>query len=306
MKTQRKLVTAIVEDAYGDGKAATATVRAMNLKPTLLNTSKIEKPTIKPGFGHDAVVQAGANVALEFEMDLAGSGVAGTAPGFGELLRGCGFSETISAGTSVTYDPISENQDSLSIFYYHDGDLHQLKGARGDVSLNLQTLDKPTLKFNFTGIYVPVSAASLPASAFAPSADVLPVSKSTTGVMTLDGENLALSQLELSVGNTVVYRNLVNKEEVNINDRKSTLKAQFDRPNVASKDWFASVMNGDSGPLNITHGSVAGNIVQISAGKVQPTEVADADNDGQSQLDMTARLLSPSGSGDDEFSLIFT
>lgn len=305
MKTNRKILTAIVEDTYADGKPATIAVNVSNIKPTLLSTSKIESPNIKPGFGHDPVSHAGANAALEFEMDLSGSGTLGTEPAMGTFLKGCGFSETIDAGVSVTYDPVSENQDSLSLFFYYDGDLHQLKGARGDASINLRQLDRPTIKFTFTGIYVPVTNAAMPTPTFAPAADVVAVTKATTELMTISGETLALSQCELSVGNTVGYRNLVNLEEVNITDRKSGLKLQFDRPNVSVKDWFAHVLDGEKGPFAARHGKAPGNIIEINAGAAQPTEVSDSDADGVAQLEMTTRLLSPSGLGDDEFAIVF-
>jgi hypothetical protein len=301
MRSNRKIITAIVEDVYGDGKAAPTALEVSNVKPTLLNTSKIESPNIKAGFGHDKVALAGANVGLEFEMDLAGSGTAGTAPAFGECLRACGFSETIAAGTSTKYSPVSENQDSLSLYFYYDGDVHQIKGARGEVSINIRNLDRPTIKFNFTGIYVPVTSASLPSPSFAISAGVVPVSKSTTDV----GHDLILSQFELTVGNTIAYRNLVNLEEVIITDRKSTLKLQIDRPNVSSKDWFSHAMQADTAELILTHGKTAGNIVEINLAKIQVTEIGDGEAEMVAQLDATARCLSPSGQGDDEYTFTF-
>jgi hypothetical protein len=305
MKTNRQILTAIVESVYANGEAATVAVNVSSVKPTFLNTSKIESANIKPGFGHDRVSHAGANVALEFEMDLAGSGTLGTAPAFGPFLLACGFSQTIEAGVSVAYEPVSENADSLSMFYYHDGDLHQIKGARGDCTINLRQLDRPTIKFTFTGIYVPVVAGALPTPTFAPSAPVVAVSKASTELMTLDGQTLALSQCELTVGNTVGYRNLVNLEEVNITDRKSGLKLNFDRPNVVTKDWFDAVLSAETSVFNARHGKVAGNIIEILAGAAQPTEISPGDADGVAQIEMTARLLSPSGLGDDEFTLTF-
>ena len=44
-------------------------------------------------------------VEVTFEVEMAGSGTAGTAPAFGPLLKACGNSETIVTDTSVTYAP---------------------------------------------------------------------------------------------------------------------------------------------------------------------------------------------------------
>ncbi len=305
MNAHRSLLTAIIEDAYGDGKAATAALQVLNVKVTALSTSKIENTTMKTGFGHDAVLQAGANTQLEFEVALAGSGAAGTAPAFGSYLRACGLAENISVGTSVTYDPASTDLDSLSMFYNMDGEVHQLKGARGDVSISLKALDKPTLKFTFTGIYVPVVASALPTPAWADTAQPVPVANGTT---TMGGDLSAtpVSNLEMTIGNTVAYRNLINLEEVLIKERKSGLKVTFDRPAIATKNWFADVLAGTSTAITINHGKTAGNKFELSAAKIQPTELQLGEAENTNQLDLTARLLSVGGSGDDEFSLVFT
>ncbi|MCK7495178.1 MAG: hypothetical protein MZW92_31855 [Comamonadaceae bacterium] len=42
---------------------------------------------------------------LTFDVEIKGSGAAGTAPELGVLLKGCGFGETVVAVTSVTYAP---------------------------------------------------------------------------------------------------------------------------------------------------------------------------------------------------------
>jgi hypothetical protein len=70
---------------------------------------------------------------LRFEVELKGSGSPGVAPEWGELMRACGFDETIVPGTSVTYTPASSGIPSITLALYMDGLLTKLWGARGTV-----------------------------------------------------------------------------------------------------------------------------------------------------------------------------
>jgi len=46
---------------------------------------------------------------IAFEVSIAGSGTAGTAPSWGPLLKACGFYESLVASTSATYGPRTAN-----------------------------------------------------------------------------------------------------------------------------------------------------------------------------------------------------
>jgi hypothetical protein len=62
---------------------------------------------------HPGVFRAAAPIptleegVVEFDVDLVGSGTAGTAPAWGPLIQACAFAEVIVASTSVTYNPVS-------------------------------------------------------------------------------------------------------------------------------------------------------------------------------------------------------
>ena len=61
---------------------------------------------IRAYFGNSEQLPAGIHSELDFEVELAGSGAAGTAPAWGPLIRACGMSETITAATDVKYAPV--------------------------------------------------------------------------------------------------------------------------------------------------------------------------------------------------------
>lgn len=94
---------------------------------------------------------AGSLMSITFDVEIKGSGSAGVAPEVGVLLLGCGCSETVVGGTSVTYKQVSSGHQSLTIHYYSDGVWHAITGARGTFSLAMNNGEVGKLSFTFTG-----------------------------------------------------------------------------------------------------------------------------------------------------------
>ena len=90
---------------------------------------------------------------LTIEVELAGSGAAGTAPAWDPLMRSCGNSVATVASTSVTYAPESTTHESCTIHYFDDGIRHVVIGSRGSWSLNAEVGQIPVLTFTMTGRY---------------------------------------------------------------------------------------------------------------------------------------------------------
>ena len=68
---------------------------------------------------------------IGFDVDLVGSGTAGTAPnGVGDLLEASGFSETVVGGTSVTYADASSSLKSGTAYIFLDGIKMVSEGCR--------------------------------------------------------------------------------------------------------------------------------------------------------------------------------
>ncbi len=55
---------------------------------------------------------------ITFKVELRGSAAAGSAPEIGDLLEACGMAETVTAGSSVVYSPVSVNDKSVTIYHY--------------------------------------------------------------------------------------------------------------------------------------------------------------------------------------------
>lgn len=95
---RKKVVLFKLEAVYGQdaGPAANAdAIETRNCKLTPLELNKVEQNIDTPMMGHQAELPVGARVMLSFDVALAGSGTAGTAPAWSKLMRACFTSATV-------------------------------------------------------------------------------------------------------------------------------------------------------------------------------------------------------------------
>jgi len=97
-----------------------------------------ERPAVRASIGQLQQVYGGMLRTVTFDVEMKGSGVAGTPPEMADLLEACGMLETVVAVTSVTYTPASTGHKSATVYYYQDGTLMKLTGCRGSVSFNME------------------------------------------------------------------------------------------------------------------------------------------------------------------------
>lgn len=305
-KLIRKLaITAKIETTYNTDAAPTGAANAMLIRNATLTPIQLDtegRVLIRPYLGNDEAVVTGSYQMLQFEVELAGGGAAGTAPKYGPLLRACGVSETTNAGVSVVYGPVSSGFESLSIYCNYDGTNFKLTGARGSVSMALNSKSIPVLKFNFLGLYNTIADLVLPTVVLTGWQLPVAVNKQNTPTFTLHGYSGVMQSMSLDVKNKLIYRNLVNHESIQITDRTPDGTVSFESTDVATKDWWTTIRGVTTGALQLVHGTVAGNIVQIDAPKVQLVDPKFSDMDGIQMLDCQLRFL-PGSSGNDEFTL---
>lgn len=307
--TRKRTILSKIETTYGTDPVPTGAANAIlvhSVTVTPMETNLISRDLIRPYMGNSQNLAGSVYGKLEVEVELAGSGTAGAAPAFGPLLRGCGLSETISAGVSVVYAPISSSFESVTNYFNQDGVLHKMTGSRGSVSMSFSAQGIPMLKFSFQGLYSPVVDAA-PPSGVVFSAWQLPVvvnNVNTTG-LTLQGfAGIVLSDMSIDLANAVTFRSLVGgTEQVLITDRKPAGSITFEATTVAAKDWWTAARSAATGPLSITHGTVAGNKVTVAAPLAQITQPNYSDKDGIAMIQ--ANLILVPNSGNDELTLTF-
>ena len=100
-------------------------------------------------------------------------------------------------------------------------------------------------------------------------------------------------------GQQVTYQNLVNQEVILFGTREITGQAVIQMPTLATKDFFAIHAAETLGALQLVHGTVAGNIVQIDAANVQIGQPAYSERDGNVMLTLPLRFTATSAGDDD-------
>ncbi len=263
-----------VETTYGTDAVPTGAANAVLLvdEPEIvpLDMSTVDRKLIREYFGNSEQLPTGVFARINLKCEIAGAGAAGTAPAWGPLLRGCGFSETVTAGTKVEYKPVTGNPEGVSIYANKDGLLHKLTGARGSVKLNFAVDDIPRFEFSFIGLFNPVTDGAMPATTLTAWKTPLPVNKANTPTFALHGYAAPLQSLSLDMGNQNDFYSLPNAaESILFSGRQPKGSVSMEAVSIAAKDWFTTIKNVTLDTMQLIHGTVAGNKVQIDAPKVQ-------------------------------------
>ncbi|MGY9046324.1 hypothetical protein P775_11050 [Puniceibacterium antarcticum] len=260
-----------IEAAYGTDIApdtADAMI-ASNVTFSPMEGEDVQRDLILPYLGSQGIILAGTYARLEFDIEIAGAGAAGTVPRYGSLLRICGFSETVTVDTDVTYEIIEEGRESGSLYFVMDKVRHILLGARGNVTETFNAKGIPQFRFTVTGLLGTISdQVSNPAVSSAGLITPLVVSKANT-LLTLHGWTSIAESLSLDLGNTVTPSFLIGEEEIKITNRQSTGTAVVKATALATVDWFAIANARTRAALSMVHGTTAGNIVEVTAPKVE-------------------------------------
>ena len=265
-----------------------------------------DRNPVTSGLSPFAKVAGARKATMEFDVELKGSGTAGTAPAIGKLLLGCGFAETLVALTSATYKPASTGGTSMSLAMYNDGVRYAIFGARGNVSIKALKGKPIMLHFVFTGADYTVTDVALLSSGVSYEA-TKPIAF-MNAAMTIDSYAALVGSMEFNMNNDVALREDVNApsghKSAVITGRKPSLSIDPEMVTVAAYDFFGKWRSGNEGALTMALTGLAGNITTITAPKVQYTGAKLSDKSGIRSLGIDCQLNR--NAGDDEIVIAFT
>lgn len=300
---RRTAVLAKIEVTSGTDPVPTGASNAIlvrNVTITPIEQEVESRELVRAYLGNSDQIIVAAWTKVEFEVELAGSGTAGTAPAYGPLLRGCGFLETDGA-SDVVYTPVGTGFETLTFYINVDGVLHKMTYCAGNVAFSLDARKVPFMKFSFMGLFLPVTDAAAPTAVYTAFQKPVAVNKANT-TLSLHSYAATVETLQIDMKNEVPYRNLINFEGVTVNDRKPDGSLSMEMVSVATKAWLTSIAAGTTGAMQMVHGLVAGNIVQIDAPTVQLFSPRFANSQGIQMLQANMVML-PGGSGNDEITI---
>lgn len=310
-------ILAKIETTYGTDATPTEAANAMlvsNVSINPLNAQNVSRDLIRPFLGGSEQLVGVANIEMSFDVELAGSGTAGTAPAFGTLLRACGFVETVTASIRTEYNLTTPVTDSVSIYYFSDGVKHVARGCRGDVGFKMGVKGRPVMSFKFQGLDGGVSAATpatLTLSGFKTPAvvnelntgDVTFGATYTAATPALTGGTGYPSQgLEVSLGNSVNFTPLLGGETIDITNRDPSGKVQLDLTAAQEVTFLGNVKANTTQSVGLMHGTVAGYKIMLFMPNVQLINPTKVDVNGKLMIGYDLRAMPLTGN--DEIKLV--
>lgn len=306
-----KAFAAKKEVTYGTDSNPTLAADAIltrNFQAQPIETDRLERHLDTGTWGQQPTVATNERQSMTFEVEMAGSGAAGTAPRWMTLLEACGMAAptlTASVDAQQKFAARGAAQTALSLRHYVGDQMRKGVGARGSWTLDMTAGATPFLSFSLMAL-IPTStpfSVSAPSGAnFSAWKQPLEVNTLNT-TMLLDSYAMVVRSLRIASNLQTSLRNLVGARYINRGPHGVTAEAVIEAPSVAAKDYIAALRSSAIAPLAVTHGTIAGNIVQINAPRAQVASIAESEED--SKLMWTLGLnLTVSDAGADELTII--
>lgn len=306
-----------VEAVYGTAETVfVATDGILCVEPPQfdIQTDNVERKLALPWLGNSEELPTTSRSKLNFKTELVGSGAAGTAPAWGKLLLGCGFSETISAGNRVEYAPINTGFPGLTQRFFRDGTRYVARGSRGKAKLDLSAYAVPIGDFEYWGFDTQRLASSVPAidlTAFqnpevvtdANSGDIRLGGILTAGNNT-GGTVLVSKGMTLDLGIALSHRKTLGAgERIGLTGRAVTGSMTVELDAATEIQWATDIKTNVITSLGFNHGTVAGKKITVYMPRVQRSMMQQVDDDGNLMFKVDFRAL-PGLSGAPEIIVI--
>lgn len=304
-------IWAAIEATYRTGESIVAgdAIEVENLNFSPLESAKIvQRAIIRNSLAPDVGQYGGSLFGFTFDVEVKGSGTAGTAPRFGRLLQACGYKETIVAVTSVTYEPESDidSHDSLTIWLKEGGNLRKIVGCRGSFTGVAEAGGRCLLSFTFIGHISSEAEAAAPSSTFETTAP--PIFKGAT--FQADAVTTPIGSLSFSSGNVVAAAPDPNQSDsfgvIRVTGRAVTGSFDPESQAIGDQDPIGDARAATEFAIATgVIGSTAGNRWQISLPRCQYQNVSPGDRDAIQIYD-AAFAAFPTSSGDDDLAIALT
>lgn len=319
------VILAKPEVTYGTDPTPTGAANAVLVSNVTINplvSNNVDRDLVRPYFGGSEQLVGSSYVEMTMDVEFQNGGTAGTAAAWDSLLQGCGFDagSALLTPSRVEYLLESTYSDikSLTIYYYIDGSLHKLLGARGTFSVNLNIGERPTMSFRFVGLDGGVTAAANASPTLTGYKAPLVVTDTNTGAMTLgctyatgalsSGTEYVSGGMEFDMGNQVEFIDLLGTasaagQSVDITQRVMTGRIRLDLTAAQEASFHTAIKANTTQSVGLIHGTTAGYKMLVYLASVQLINPSVEDVNGRMMLAYDMRVL-PSTAGNDEIKIV--
>jgi hypothetical protein len=304
------------EVTYGVDSVPTGAGNAMLVSNATFNLAynNVERNFIRPFFGGSGQLAGTRFVEINFEIELANSGTAGTAPAWAPVLRACGMAESVlSTPARVEYTPVSASFSSVTIYYHLDGVRRVALGCMGNVEIMLNEGAAPMLRFSLVGLDGGRTATADPSVTLTAFRAPQVVSDVNTGDINLGctysagalagGTTYPSRGLSINLQNTVSRKALLGGQAVQISDRNVQGSMQLDLTAAQEVSFMTDINSNTNTTLGFTHSTGAGVGIVLHAPQVQRIDPTDQEYEGDVHIGQSLRCT-PTSAGNDELRLV--
>jgi len=307
---KKKVLLAKVETTYGTDAAPTGAANAIlatNVRLSPMEGQDANRNLELPYMGAQGSIPTELHRKLSFHVEATPSGSAGVAPVWGTLLRGCACAEVIVATTSVTYNPVTDAHESITLYLQVDGTQFALKGARGTCTFRVNAQGIVYLEFEFTGLYSPATETpnATPDLAAQLAAKPRVASTANTPLFSIDAVDLVMNSFSLNFGNQVEPNFEVGADAIEITDRSEMIETSVRAVPLTTLDPFALAEAMTGVEVLLTHGATAGRILALDVPGAQFQRTQSLEND-KNIVRWPLRLQPQPVTGNDQWTLTLT
>lgn len=316
-KFRNVVILAKVETTKGTDSTPTGASNAMlpvgEVTMTPIEAERVPRSVIRGYFGAPDALIGSTWMNVQFSVEAQSSGTAGTAPAWGALLQGCGFSETVSTGARVEYAPASSSLKGVTIYAYADGLEYKLIGSVGNMNGAANVGGIPLLNFQFWAPYVAPTAQTNPTPTLtawktpllvndANTADLIVGGTYSTGTVT-GGTTYVSGGIEFDLGNQVSRLELIGAKESVIADRNITGTIRnLDLTPAQEITMLGHITSGTAQAVSLTHGTAAGSKVIVHFAQAKLLNLSPNNLEGVWTSDVT--FEAPPSSGNDDMKIV--
>ena len=313
---RKTAILAELEANYGVDPTPTGAANAILVSNAsfAISYSNVNRDLIRAHLGGSEQLAGTRFVECSFDVELANSGTAGTAPAWSPLLQACGFAESVlTTPNRVEFLPVSASFQSLTIYYHIDGTLRKVHGAMGNAEIMMNEGERPMIRFSFVGLDGGVSATADPSLTLTSwqvptvvsdvnSGDINLGATYAAGVLT-SGTDFPSRGLSINAGNVIARKAILGGQSVSITQRDMTGSCQLELTPAQESSFMTAINANTTTTLAFTHGgSGAGVGIILHAPNVQRIDPTDTDYEGELHTGLSLRFV-PS-SGNDELRIV--
>ncbi|MDT3708172.1 MAG: phage tail tube protein [Thiobacillus sp.] len=321
---RNSVVLAKIETTYGTDPVPTGAANAIlvsNLSINPLKANNVDRDLVRAYFGGSEQLVGSAHVEVSFDVEFQHSGTAGTAAAWDPLLQACGFTAGSVLTTPARVEHLLETAyaslKSATIYYYDDGVLHKLLGARGSFSVSLNIGERPTFKFTFLGLDGGVTATANASPTLTGFKTPLVVTDPNTGAITLGctyatgalsaGTEYVGAGFEFDMANDVAFTDLLGTaaatgQSIDLTDRKMSGKIRLDLTAANEVTFMTAVKANTVQSVGLVHGTTAGYKLLVFLPSVQLINPTKEEINGRRLIGFDMRVLPVDGN--DEIKIV--